>query len=165
MATSDTKYIIKDIINDYTDANPITKDDNVAIARTLHIYERGPEDVKGLFYTEDYDVVFFYGEPRVRSQRQIQDVPVHFLMSYPVTVVSVNKHEPVLNDLICRASTIQAKARTALRAAVAASAQSAAGATPAYVLTVMQETGKNEWSGGINIWSTPYTIEFTTGGP
>ena len=165
MATTDPRYIIKNIVETYITANPITKDNDVAIAKTLHLYERGPEDIKGLFYTEDYDVVFFYGEPRVNPIRKVTGVPVHFLMSYPVTVVSVDKHNPVLGVLVCTATEIQAKARTALRAAVAASAQSAAGATPAYELIITQETGKNEWSAGLNLWSTPYILNYTTGGP
>ena len=165
MATTDPKYLIKDIIEDYITANPITKDDDINPANDVHIYERGPEDFKHLFYTEDVDVAFFYGEPRVRSTRQIQDVPVHFLMSYPVTVATVDKHAPMFGGLKCTASIMQAKARTALRDAVADSAQSDAGDTPAYELTVTQEQGNSQWSGGLNIWKTEYTLEWTTGGP
>jgi len=165
MATTDPKYLIKSIIETYVTANPIKKDDDLTEASTIHVYERGPEDIKGLFFVENYDVIFFYGEPRVRSQRQIQDVPVHFLMSYPVTVVSVDKHDPFLGTLVCTGSKMQAWARIRLRVAVSASAQSAAGAVPAYVLTIIQEQGKNEWSAGINVWSTQYILEWTTGGP
>ena len=154
-----------DIIETYINTNPITQDDGVVNSTDLHLYERGPEDIKHLFYTEDYDVLFIYGEPRTRSIRQIQDVPVHFLMRYPVTVVTINKYDPILGTLICTSSTMQAKARTALRAAIAASAQSAAGATPAYNLTVMEEQGRNQWQAGLNIIETPYVVEWTTGGP
>ena len=164
MALTDPRYIIKNIVDTYVAANPITKDDGVTNSSVLHVYERGEEGWKRLFFTEGYDVVFFYGEPRVRSIRPIQDVPVHFLMDYPVTVVTVNKRAAG-GALICTATTMQAKARTAMRAAVAASAQTAAGVTPAYTITVTEERGKNEWSAGINIWSTPYIVKFTTGGP
>lgn len=138
----------------------LTKDDNVTLARTLCEYERGPEDIKGIFYDEGYDVLVKFGEPRVRSAREIQDQPVHFLMNYPVTVITVDKHDPILGTLVCTATTMQAKARTAIRAAVAASAQSAA---PAFTLTIRSEVGKNEWSAGLNVWSTQYILEYMTG--
>lgn len=165
MATTDPRYLIKEIIETYITANPITKDDDMNNASVVHLYERGPEDLKYLFYTEEYDVVFLYGDPRVRSVRQIQDVPVHFLMRYPVTVATVDKHAPMFNGLECTAVVMQAKARTAVRDAVADSAQSDAGDTPAYELTVVEEQGKSQWSGGLNIWSTVYYLEWTTGGP
>lgn len=155
-ATQDPRYIIKNII----DAITLTKDDDVAFASVLHLYERGPEDIKDLFFVDDYDVVFFYGEPRVKSAREIQDVPVHYLMRYPVTVVTVDKRDPVLGVLVCTASIMQSKARTALHTVVEANAQSA---VPAFTLTAMEEQGKNAWSGGINVWQTPYTLEYMTG--
>jgi len=165
MALTDPKYIILNIVRTYITANPIMKDDDVTNASDLHLYERGPEDIKNLFYTDGYDVVFFYGEPTVRSIRPIQDVPVHFQMRYPITVVTVDKHDPILGPIVCTATTMQAKARTALRAAIAASAQTGAGVTPAYTLIVKEERGRNDWMGGINIHRTPYYCEYTTGGP
>jgi len=161
MALTDPRYEIRvNVVMAYIALNPITKDDNLTAASILHIYERGPEDIKNLFYTDGYDVVFFYGEPRVRSAREIQDVPVHYLMIYPVTVVTVDKHDPPLGPLVCTATTMQAKARDTLRLAIAGAAQSA---TPAYTLTIRTEEGRNDWRGGINIWSTPYYIEYATG--
>lgn len=159
MATTDPRYIIKDIIDEIT----LTKDDDVTAASILHEYERGPEDIKHIFYTEGYDVLVKYGGPRVRSTREIQSKPVHYMMRYPVTVVTVDKHDPLLGTLVCTAPIMQAKARTALRNAVEGSAQSASGALPSYVLTVVEEQGKNEWRGGLNIWSTVYYVEYTSG--
>ena len=165
MALTDPKYIILNIVRTYIAANPITEDDDVTNASVLCLYERGPEDLKDLFFVDDYDVLFFHGEPRVSSIRPIQDVPVHFLMDYPVTVVTVDKHDPILGVLECTASIMQAKARTAIRAAIAASAQTAPGATPAYTIMITGEQARNEWSAGLNIWNTQYTIRYTTGGP
>lgn len=165
MATLDPKYIILNIVRTYVTANPITKDDDLANASVLHLYERGPEKIKNLFFTDNFDVVFFYGEPIDRGIRPIQDVPVHFQMRYPVTVVTVNKHDPILGPIVCTATTTQAKARMTLRAAIAASAQTGAGVTPAYTLIVKEERGRNDWMGGINIHRTPYYCEYTTGGP
>jgi len=158
-AQLDPKYIIKTIVCDIT----LTKNDDATPASILCEYERGPEDIKGIFFDEDYDVLLKFGEPRTRSAREIQSVPVHYVMRYPVTVVTVDKRDPVLGTLVCTAPIMQAKARTALRNAVEGSAQSAHGATPSYVLTVMEEQGRNEWRGGFNIWSTVYFIEYTSG--
>lgn len=161
MALTDPKYIIKNVMDTYIIANPITNDNDVTNASVLHVYERGEENWKRLFFTEDYDVVFFYGEPRVRSIRPIQDVPVHFLMDYPVTVVTVNKYDPILAVLVCTATTMQAKARTAMEAGIAASAQTGAGVTPAYTIMITEEIGRNEWSAGLNIWHTQYIVRYT----
>lgn len=165
MATTDPRYYIKhDVVcEEGGDLALITKDDNVTLASVLCEYERGPEDIKHIFYTEGYDVLVKFGEPRVRSIRPIQDVPVHFQMRYPVTVITVNKYDPILGTLVCTATTMQAKARTAIRAAVATSAQTATGAVPAYTLRVVEEAGKNEWSAGLNVWSTQYFIEYMSG--
>jgi len=160
VAATDPKFIIRSIVETYINGIPVTKDDNITPAYDLHLYERGPEDIKYLFFTVNADVVFFYGEPRVRSAREIQDVPVHYLMRYPVTVVTIDKHTPGFGPLVCTASIMQAKARTAIRAAIAGSAQSA---TPAYTLTIMEEQGRNERRAGFNVWSTPYFAEYMTG--
>lgn len=160
MALSDPKYVIKNIVETYINGTPITKDNDLDSASDLHLYERGPEDIKNLFFTDDYDIVFFYGEPTVRSDRQIQDVPVHYVNMYPVTIVTVDKYNPALGILDCTAATMQAKGRTAIRTAIEASAQSA---TPAFTLTIMREEGRNSWTGGINIWRTAYYLGYTTG--
>jgi len=162
VATTDPRYIILNIVRTYVTGTPMTKDDNVTSASDVHLYERGPEDLKDLFYGSGYDVLFIYGEPTpVRGVRQIQDVPVHFVMSYPVTVVTVDKY--VLGLLVCTSSAMQAKARTALRAAVAASAQTGPGAAVSYVITVIREDGRNMWEAGLNVLNTKYIVEYTTG--
>jgi len=158
MALYDPKYYVKEIVENYLTLHAVTRDDDVTPATDLHLYARGEEDLVYLFFTEDYDVLFIYGEPRVRSTRQIQSVPVHFLMTYPVTVVSVD-------NIVCTAALVQAKARERLRDAVKNSAQSPAGTDPVYMLTITQEQGRSQRSGGLNIWSTEYLLEWTTGGP
>lgn len=156
MALSDPRYIIKDII----DAIILTKDDDATPATILHQYERGPEDLKYIFYDEDYDVMVSYGEPRVQSSREIQDIPTHYSMNYPVTVITMDKRDPVLGMLVCTASTMQAKARDAIRDIVEANAQSS---DPSYTLTIMTEVGKNVRLAGLDIWHTIYTIEYKIG--
>lgn len=160
MAQTDPRFYIKSLICEAAwYLMLITKDDNVTVASVLCEYERGPEDIKHIFYTEGYDVLVKFGEPQVRSERQIQDVPVHYLMVYPVTVITVDKHAPLLGPIVCTATTMQAKARTAIRTILSLSAQSA---VPAFTLTIMREQGRNDWMGGINIHRTVYYIEYMT---
>lgn len=163
MAATDPRVIIKNIVNTYLNTTPITKDDNVTAAYDLHLFERGPEDYKYLFFTEGVDALFLYGEARTKSMRPIQDVPVHFIMSYPITVVTVDKRSPPLGALVCTGAIIQMKARDALRVAIANSAQTAAGAVPAYTLMIQSEVGSNQWSAGINVWSTVFIVDYTFG--
>lgn len=158
MAATDPRYIIKDILDTYIAANPITKDDDVTNATVLHIYERGPEALKYLFFTRDFDVIITYGEPRVRSSREIQNVPTHYAMSYPVTVTTTDKYE--LAVLVCTATTMQAKARTAVRNGVEASAQSS---LPSYTLVVDEENGRSSRQGGLLLWETPYILQYKIG--
>jgi len=138
----------------------IKRDDGAANATVLHIWEGGPESLKYLFYTMAYDIIFSYGEPVSRSERPIQDVPVHYAMSYPVTVSTVDK--PLTGVLISTASRAQYKATYALRNAVAAFAQSAAGASPNYTLTVKSDDGAIRNVGGVNVWTTRHRIEYET---
>lgn len=157
--SSDPKFVVKDILDDYITANPIMKDNGVTPASTVVMYERGPETLKYLFTL--FDVVVTVGEPTVRSQRETQDIPTHYLMRYAVTVTTVDKTSA--GAVVCTASIMQGNARVRVRAAIEASAQSATGATPAYVLTIMEERGKNSWVAGLDLWETTYYIEYITG--
>ena len=139
----------------------IRKDDGLANASVIHIWEGGPETLKDLFYTDDYDVVITYGEPRSRSARPVQDVPVHYLMSYPITVTTVDK--PLTGAPLCTASRMQYKVTYALRAAIAAFSQSAVGATPAYTLMLREDTPMVKRVGGLKIWEAKHVAEYETG--
>jgi len=138
----------------------IHKDDGAAHASVLHIWEYGPEAFKHLFYDEDYDVVITYGLPQSRSQRLIQDVPLHFQMAYPVTVTSVDK--PMEGVLLCTGMRMQYKVTYALRAAVASIAQSAPAAVPAYTLTVKSDSSTYKRVGGLYVYETVHTLEYET---
>jgi len=142
----------------------ITKDDGIAAATVLHIWQGGPEPLKYLFYDTPlggpYDVIISYGEPRSRSDRDVQDVPVHYLMSYPITVTTVDK--PLVGALVCTASRMQYKVSYALRLAIAGIAQSAPAATPAYTLTLRTDTSTMRRVGGLNIWETSHVAEYET---
>jgi len=158
MAATDPRTTILNGIS--TNLAAITKDDGVAIATVLHLWRGGPEPLKYLFYDEDYDVVVSYGDPRSRSDRNIQDVPVHYLMSYPVSVTTVDK--PLAGALVCTASMMQYKVTYALRAAVAAFAQSAVGVSPAYTLKITSDDAVMKRVGGLTIYETKHTLEYET---
>jgi len=140
----------------------IKKDDGLANARIIHIWEGGPESMKYLFFDAviPYDVIVTYGEPRSRSERNVQDVPVHYLMSYPITVTTVDK--PLTGLLLCTGVEMQYKVTYALRGAVAAFAQSAGGASPAYTLTLRTDNSTMRRVGGLNLWETSHVAEYET---
>ena len=160
MAGRDPRQTIKAIIDDYLATNPLKCDDGVTNCSVGSLWEGGPEALKYLFFTVDYDVVIVFGEPRSRAERRVQDVPVHFLMSYPFTVTTVDK--PLMGAVVCTAAEMQYKTTLALRRAVEASAQSAVGATPAYTLSIMSDTATHKRVGGLDIWESTHVAEYET---
>jgi hypothetical protein len=158
MATTDPRTTIRTgIVNNLGN---IKKDDGAANASVIHIWEGGPETLKYLFYTANYDVVLSYGEPHSRGERRIQDVPIHYYMVYPVTVTTADK--PLTGVLVCTAALMQYKVTYALRAAVKAFAQSAPAATPAYTVTLISDDAVKRIVGGITVWETKHSIEYET---
>lgn len=157
MASTDPRTTIFTLVSAIPAAN-IKKDDGITNAKVLHIWEGGPEDLKYLFYTANYDVIFSYGNPRSRSVRPIQDVPLHYNMEYPITVSTVDK--PLTGVLVCTASRMQYKATYALRNIVEASAQSASGASPAYTLRVISDDAVERSVAGIKVWETKHTLMY-----
>lgn len=160
MAATDPRTTIKAIVDSYIAANPLKRDDGAANASVISLWEGGPETLKYLFYSADYDVVITFGEPKSRAVRRIQDVPVHFQMSYPFTVTTADK--PLMGATVCTAVRMQYKVTLALRRAVEASAQSAAGATPAYTLSIMSDTATHKRVGGLDIHETTHVAEYET---
>jgi len=161
MPETDPKTTIYNIIS--TNLGVITKDAGGA-ASVLHVWEGGPEALKYLFFSAPapgpYDVVITYNEPRSRAVRRIQDIPTHYLMSYPITVTTTDK--PMTGVLLCTASRMQYKVSYALRAAVEAFAQSGIGATPAYTLSVTSDASTYKRVGGIYVYETVHTLEYET---
>jgi len=162
VATTDPRTTIKAIIEAYIVAYPVTRDDCIAIATVISLWESGPETLKPLFAT--YDIVITFGEPRSRSVRPIQDVPVHFNMSYPITVTTVNK--PLTGvALVCTAARMQYKVTLALRAAIQGSAQSAPAAAPAYTIRIMDDAAKHTRIGGLDVWQATHSVQYETDYP
>ena len=162
MAATDPRTTIKDGVE--ANIGLITKDDGIANAAIAHLWQGGPEPTKLLFFGDpvdgQVDVVVTYGDPRSRSDRNVQDVPVHYLMSYPITVTTVDK--PLTGVLEVTASRMQYKVTFALRAAVAAFAQSATDAVPAYTLTLKTDDSVMRRVGGITLWETRHVAEYET---
>ena len=71
-----------------------TKDDGVLVAQIMVMYEGGPENLKPLFYVNDFDAVITIDRPRTRESgdgKRVQDAPLRYDASVPVNVCAVNK--------------------------------------------------------------------------
>lgn len=162
MAANDPREIIRTGI--VANMAIITKDNGVTAANVLHIWQGGPETTKYLFFDATapgpYDVIITYGEPKSRSARNVQDVPVHYLMSYEITVTTTDK--PLMGVLAVTAVRMQYKATYNLRLAVAAFAQSGVGAPTAYTLTLKNDATVMKRVGGITLWETRHVAEYET---
>ena len=163
MPTTDPRTTIMTIVNDHL--GNIKKDDGATNAAVLLIWEGGPEALKYLFFSAPapgpYDVVITFGDPQTsRSARPIQDVPVHFLMRYPLTVTTVDK--PLTGVLTSTAVEMQYKVTYALRAAIAVHAQSLPAATPAYTLRIVSDMATHKRVGGLDIWESKHVAEYET---
>ncbi len=158
MAATDPRTTIRSGV--VANIGAITKDDGILNASVVHLWEGGPETLNDLFYVDDYDVVITYGDPNSRSDRDIQDVPVHFLMSYPIVVTTADK--PLIGVMVCTAARMQYKVTYALRSAIASFAQSAIAATPAYTLTLKSDASIYKRVGGIYVWETRHVAEYQT---
>jgi len=156
VAATDPKTTITNTIVDHLGA--ITNDAGGA-STVVILWESGPETLKYLFATND--VVITIGEPRSRSIRPIQDVPVHYLMRYPVTVTTVNK--PLTGVALTHtAARMQYKVTYALRAAIAVHAQSVAAATPAFTMKLVEDVATHKWIGGLDVWQATHYVEYET---
>lgn len=142
--TDSAKYIVKDAI----DGVATTIDNNATAATILYLYEGGPETLKYLLMVLDFDVVVTFADPEVRSQRDIQDVPLHYPAVIPVTVTSIDKSGVT-------ASKMQQKMRDGIRTAIEAQAQ-----MPNYTLKILRESSSVRRKGGIDrVWETTHYVE------
>jgi len=161
-ATDDPRATIRGIVDAYLLGAPIKKDDNAANAAVLTIWESGPTTLKVFFAT--YDVVITFGSPRSRSIRPIQDVPVHYLMRYPITVTTINK--PLTGGhLVCSGSIMQYHTLLALRNAIEGSAQSAPGAPLAYTIRIVEDVATHKRIGGLDVWQATHYVQYETDYP
>jgi len=162
MAATDPRTTIYNIVS--TNLGNIKLDDGATNAKIIHIWSGGPETMKYLFFSAGapgpYEIIVSYDMPRSRSDRNVQDVPVHYLMSYGVTVTITDK--PISGVLVCTGMAMMYKVTYALRAAVKAFAQSAIGAAPAYTLKIISDDAVMNRVGGLKIWETKHLLEYET---
>ena len=158
MPTTDPKTTITATIVDHLAG--VTLDAGGA-ASVLIIWESGPETLKYFFVTGAFDAVITIGEPRSRGVRPIQNVPIHYMMRYPVTVTSVNK--PLTGAVLTStAARIQYKITYALRQAIAVHAQSGGGATPAFTMTLVEDVASHKRIGGLDVWQATHYVVYET---
>ena len=71
-----------------------TIDDGFTIANIMVMYRGGPENLKPLFYVNDFDAVITIDRPDTQESppdRRIQDEPLRYNASVPVYVCAINK--------------------------------------------------------------------------
>jgi len=159
MAATDPKTTITTIIVDHL--GNIKKDNGADNASVGILWESGPETLKRLFTTAAYDVVITIGEPRSRSARPVQDVPMHFYMDYPVTVTTVNT--PILGlPFTCTAAEMQYKVTYALRAAIRVHAQSLPAGVPAFTMKLIEDSAIHKRIGGLDVWQATHYVRYET---
>lgn len=163
MAATEPRTTIRNIIRTYILANPIFEDDGFTPSNVGYLWEGGPEGLMWLFYIINYDVLITFGDPKSREMRRVEDEPVHYLMSVPVTVTTMNKY--LAGALICTAAEMQYKATYAIRMAIEAGARSAIGGPVAYRLHVTSDNAKYKRIGPSYIWETVHSVEYETGYP
>ena len=165
MAATDPRTTIKNIVD--AAIVGVVLDDNGLVASALSVWEGGPEGLLYIFYGAPapgpYDVLLTFGEPRSRSSRWVEDEPVHYLMSYPVTVTTMNKYFGGV--LRCTAVEMQYRVTYLLRLAIEVAARSAVGAPLAYRLHIITDDAKYKRIGPFYIWEANHIVEYETGYP
>ena len=143
---SSGKTTVKNIVSGVA----TTIDDNVTVADIVVMYQGSPETIRFLFNIEDMDVVVTVEDPAVQSQRDIQDVPLHYPEVHPVTVTTMDK-------VGVSGTKMQRKMRAQMRAVVEAAAHGIN-----YTLKIIRESSSNRRQGGIleKVWTTTYHVEY-----
>jgi len=161
MASTDPRITIKTIVDAWMALNTPTKDDGVTPVTYISLWESGPDRMKTLFFTSNYDFIMTFGNPETRSRRPIQDVPVHYQMVYPITVTTTDKY--TAGALVSTGVRLQYKVTWEIRDGIEFQAQSAPAAVPAYTLRVIAEKTIHKRVGGIDVWETVHRVEYELG--
>ena len=80
-----------------------TIDDGFTLANIMVMYRGGPENLKPLFYVNDFDAVITIDRPRTQESppdKRIQDEPLRYNASVPVYVSAVDKSTVTATDLL-----------------------------------------------------------------
>ena len=167
MAANDPRTTIKAIVDAALLAPGVLLDDTGAVVTAISLWEGGPEGLLYLFYGAPapgpYAVVVTFGEPRSREMRRVEDIPIHYLMSYPVTVTTMNKY--TAGVLSCRAARMQYRITYLLRQTIEAAARSAVGVPPGYRLHIITDEAKYKRIGYVYVWEATHIVEYETGYP
>jgi len=164
MSATDPKITLRGIIDTYLVANPLKIDDGATNAFIMSVWQSGPERLKYLFFVANYDLIITFGEFSSKSVRPIQNAPLRYIMSMPVTVTAVDKLD-IAGVVVCTGARMLYKATYAIRSSLEAAALSGVGATPAYMLKEDFDRGKHVLLAGLDIWSVEHTIEYIAENP
>ena len=129
-----------------------TLDDDVTAADILVIWEGGPENMRRLFYVNNYDCVISIGridEQEQAPNRRIQDVPLRYYGDIPVSTMAIDKTGLTATKLLN-------KVRRSIISVVEGSAQGIRA-----TITVRADRGTAQPMGGFDpLWSDQVTIQF-----
>jgi len=161
MAATDPRTTIKFIVDQWMLLNIPSKDNPATPSTYISLWESGPERMKYLFYTLNYDFIMTFGNPETRSTRPIQDVPVHYQMTYPITVTTVDKW--LGGVVVSTGARMQYRVTWEIRDAIEFQAQSGPAVVPAYTLRVISERTTHKRVGGTDVWETVHKVEYELG--
>jgi len=129
-----------------------TIDDFATPADIIVMYEDGPENLKHLFYVNDFDVVITVGRPRIRESgdgKRIQGVPLRYNADVPVTACAIDKTGVTAAKLLNRV-------RYNIQSIVGALAQ-----RPTFTLIVETSEPRNNPMGGYDpLWMDTYVFRY-----
>ena len=144
--SADPRNLLKAVIA----AVAATKDNGVTAANIDIIYEGGPETLKHLFYTVGSDAVITLGrhsEQESGDGKRIQDIPIRYTASIPMTVTAVDKPGITATKLLN-------KIRLSLTTQVETNANDAD-----YTYTLQRDENASRRMGGYDpLWSDVYRV-------
>lgn len=145
----DHRQQVKNILTPIT----VTKDDDFALASIIIMYRGGPENLKPLFYVNDYDVVVTIDRPRTResgpTRRLEEGLPLRYNADVPVYVCAVDKSDVT-------AARLLNKMRLAINSRV-----ETVGQYPTFTLIVESGDQVNTPMGGYDpLWMDRYIFSY-----
>lgn len=140
----------RDLLHTVITAVAATKDDDATPANIDIIYEGGPETLRYLFYVYGSDAVISLGrhsEQESGDGRRIQDVPIRYTATIPMSVTAVDKADVTATKLLN-------KIRLSLTTQIEANAADAD-----YTYTLQRDEGASRRMGGYDpLWMDVYRV-------
>lgn len=129
-----------------------TKDNGFTAASILVMYSGGPENLRTLFYVNDYDAVITVDREEEREEaqnRRIQDAPIRYTSEVPI-------HATALDKTGVTATKLLNKIRLSIISTIETQAQG-----PRATLIVRTDRTGNMIVGGLDpLWTDSYRIIF-----